>query len=108
MCKYLAASYKCHFDPNERVCNEQFRWLLTRNICQDPLDFFLCVVRQCGGSRQADDCSQFVSCFRSAYCHNILIPPVTLNCIVDDAEGLLLWSNLDTSEDAQTTYDESN
>ena len=47
------------------------------------------------------------SCFRSVYCHNILVPPVTSNCIVDVA-GLLQWSKLDTSEDAQITCDVSN
>ena len=80
----------------EHLSESSIKSLLTRHLCQDPLENFFGMVRAAGALNERPDCSQFCNNFRKLYCVNIMEAPESSNCMDGDAESLLTHNCLQT------------
>lgn len=77
-----------------RVLDEDFHSLLTRNICQDPLQNFFGKIRSRGGSNDRPTCNIFMMAFKQLFCDSVMTAPTTGNCDDDGEESLLQYDSV--------------
>jgi hypothetical protein len=69
------------------------RFLLTRKLCQDPLENFFAVMRRKGGCSDNPTTQQFSNLFKSACVNKLLKPTGTGNCEADSNSVLVEFCN---------------
>ena len=77
------------------------RYLLTRKLCQDPLENFFSVMRQKGGCSDSPTALRFTGLFKKACVNKLLKPFGTGNCEVD--KNLLLIEYSSSAKNSSST-----
>ena len=76
-----------------KCLSKSFKWILTRNLCQDPLENLFGNIRQRGGLNYKTDCFHFRSHYKQLYFINIMKPPSNSNCQFSECPKLIHASN---------------